>query len=251
MCGTRSPTVVLVHGWSCDRSYWDAQKDYLSGRYRVVTLDLAGHGRSARGRTGWTIAAFASDVTAVVGAVPTNDVVLVGHSMGGDVVLEAARSLRHSVRGVVWVDTYRQLSVFSSAEEVRSRLAPFESDFVHATRAFVRQMFREDADPALVERVVLHMSAAPPDIALAALESAWTFGANVPALLRELGVPVVAINPDQPATDHGSMQRHGVKVVSISGVGHFPMLESAERFNACLTDVIDAFPANGGRGSNA
>jgi pimeloyl-ACP methyl ester carboxylesterase len=242
--GVGPPTLVLVHGWSCDRSYWSAQNALLSRNYRVVTLDLAGHGESGLSRSTWTIAGFGSDVAAVVSDLGTDSLVLIGHSMGGDVILEAARQLPGRVRGMIWVDTYTQLSEFPSVEQVRSRMAPFRANFVKETRAFVRRMFSSSADPSLVERVAADMSAAPPEIALAAMESAWTFGTLVPGILRELGVPLVAINPEVPPTDMDSMRRNRVEVVLMSGVGHFLMMEDPTHFNECLTKVVKAFASS-------
>ena len=64
--GTGEPALVLIHGWCCDRTYWSAQLPALSHRFRLVTLDLAGHGQSGAGRSAWTIDAFGEDVVAVV-----------------------------------------------------------------------------------------------------------------------------------------------------------------------------------------
>jgi pimeloyl-ACP methyl ester carboxylesterase len=249
--GVGPPTLVFVHGWSCDRSYWSAQNALLSRNYRVVNLDLAGHGESGLSRTTWTIAGFGSDVAAVVSDLDTDSVVLIGHSMGGDVILEAARQLPGRVRGMIWVDSYTQLSNFPTVEQVRSRMAPFRANFVEETRAFVRRMFSSSADPSLVERVAADMSAAPPEIALAAMESAWTFGTVVPGILRDLGVPLVAINPEVPPTDMDSMHRNRVEVVLMSGVGHFLMMEDPAHFNECLTKVVKAFASSSSPRSDA
>jgi pimeloyl-ACP methyl ester carboxylesterase len=73
---------------------------------------LAGEVVSADGvpvRHAWTMPAFGEDVAAAVTGLDLPEVVLVGHSMGGDVVVEAARRLRPRVRGLVWVDVYRSL----------------------------------------------------------------------------------------------------------------------------------------------
>ncbi len=242
--GVGPPTLVLVHGWSCDRSYWSAQVASLTRNYRIVTLDLAGHGESGASRSAWTIAGFGSDVASVVSDLDTYSVILIGHSMGGDVILEAARQLPGRVRGMMWVDTYTQLSEFPSVEQVRSRMAPFRAHFADETRAFVRRMFSSSADPFLVERVAADMSAAPPDIALAAMEAAWTFGLTVPRMLHDLGVPLVAINPEVPPTDVDSMRRNSVEVVLMSGVGHFPMMEDPEHFNDCLARVVKTFASH-------
>ena len=67
------------------------------------------------------------------------------------------------------------------------------------------------------------MAAAPPEIALSALEHAITFEPAVARTLRGLGLPVVAINPDDKPTDIDALRRHGVETVLISG--HFPMME--------------------------
>ena len=44
--GKGEPTLVFIHGWSCDRSYWRAQVEYFAKQYQVITIDLAGHGES-------------------------------------------------------------------------------------------------------------------------------------------------------------------------------------------------------------
>jgi pimeloyl-ACP methyl ester carboxylesterase len=107
-------------------------------------------------------------------------------------------------------------------------------------------MFPANADPVLVERVVADMSAAPPHVALAALESVRTFGCRVPDLLRDVDVPVAAINPEYPPTDVTSMREHGVAVTCLPDVGHFLMMERPERFNACLAKVLASFEPDHG-----
>ena len=237
--GSGAPAILLVHGWSCDRSYWEEQVAPLSAKFQVVAVDLAGHGESGSGRAAWTIEAFGADVAAVVDELALESVILVGHSMAGDVIVEAARRLRGRVKGLVWVDTYRQLANFPSSEQVEQRLVPFRADFVQTTRAFVRGMFAPDADESLTERVVADMSAAPSDVAIAAAKSVWNFWPKLTAALRELRLPIVAINPDHPPTDIESMRRYGVEVVLMPRVGHFLHMEDPSRFNELLLNAID------------
>jgi pimeloyl-ACP methyl ester carboxylesterase len=75
----------------------------------VVSIDLAWHGESGLGRKAWTMASFGEDVAAVVVEIDAKEVILIGHSMGGDVIVEAARRLRSRITGLVWVDTHKQL----------------------------------------------------------------------------------------------------------------------------------------------
>ena len=57
--GEEEPSLVFVHGWSCDARYWRAQLSHFSKNYRVVVLDLAGHGHSGSTRSKYTMKAFA------------------------------------------------------------------------------------------------------------------------------------------------------------------------------------------------
>lgn len=239
--GAGEPALVFVHGWSCDRSYWRGQVLPFARRSRVVAIDLAGHGESGVGRAVWTMAAFGDDVVAVVEELHLEDVVLIGHSMGGDVIVDAGLRLAERTIGLVWVDTYTSLGEPDAPDEIASFVAGFRRDFVATTRAFVRGMFVPGSDPDLVEWVVADMSAAPTHIAIDAMEHAVSNDRAMPDLLRELTVPVVAINPDHPPTDVEALRRHGVSTVLMSGVGHFGMLEDPETFNRVLTEIVATF----------
>ena len=237
--GAGAPALVFVHGWSCDRRYWRGQLPHFGRRFKSVAVDLAGHGESGVGRDDWTMAAFGDDVAAVVAGLGLERVVLIGHSMGGDVVVEAARRLPGRVAGLIWVDVYSRLEQPRTSEQHQAFIAPFHANFAEATRSFVRRMFGSAADPVLVEEVVADMSSAPPAVALATIESARRFDREIPRALSELNLPIVAINPDARPTDVESLGRHGIDVLIMSGVGHFLMMEDPERFNPILEKAID------------
>lgn len=239
--GTGSPTLVFIHGWSCDRSYWEGQKPF-SQTFRMVTVDLAGHGESGLGREAWAIESYGADVAAVVKNLDLEEVILVGHSMGGDVAVAAAPLLADRVAGLVWVDTYRELGSPSTAEQVQEFLEPFRTNFKKYTYTFVREnLFLPNSEEDLVERVAKDMASAPREVALQSLESSLTFGRAITQSLQEIQVPLVAINPDDGTTDIASMERHGVEVVPMASVGHFMMIENPEGFNTLLSEVIKKF----------
>ena len=237
--GKGSPALVFVHGWSCNRTYWAGQLEPFSRQFKVIAVDLAGHGESGLGRKAWTMESFGDDVAAVVNTLRLERTILIGHSMGGDVIAEAARRLRGRVAALVWLDTYKQLGPGRTPEEVQAFVAKFRTNFVDTTRAFVRGMFLPNSDPSLVERVAMGMSAAPPTVAVGALESAFSYSREMPRSLKELNLRVVAINPDNTPTDVASMQPYGVEVMFMPGVGHFLMMEDPERFNGILRKAID------------
>jgi pimeloyl-ACP methyl ester carboxylesterase len=236
--GGGRPALVLIHGWSCNSTYWAAQVATLSERFRVITLDLGGHGQASTGRASWTMDSFGRDVSAVVDAAGLEQVVLVGHSMGGNVAVAAALHLGKQVQGMIWVDTYKRLGAPRSPEEIQQVLAPFRADFQKTTEAYVRGMFPAGADKTLVRRVAKDMAASPPSIAVAALEASLIFGRTITQTLEGVEARIIAINADEPPTDVPSMRRHGVEVVTMRGVGHFPMMEAAERFNSLLDEIV-------------
>jgi pimeloyl-ACP methyl ester carboxylesterase len=236
--GPHDLSLVLVHGWSCDRTYWRSQIESVSDDVQVVAIDLAGHGESGLARRVQSMPAFGDDVAVVMEHLDLREVILVGHSMGGDVILETARSARSHVIGLVWVDAYRDLPVIRTSEEIDELMAPFKEDFVDHTRHYVRELFPATADPSLVDWIVADVSSAPASIAVPALEAAFRFANEVPTALRELGLPLVGINPDDGTTHRSSLERFGVQVRLIPGVGHFPQLEAPRAFNDVLRAAV-------------
>jgi pimeloyl-ACP methyl ester carboxylesterase len=239
MTGDGPPALVFIHGWSCDRSYWVGQRSPFSSQFRVVTVDLGGHGDSGFARTDWTVESFGQDVAAVVDALGLEGVILIGHSMGGDVAVETARQLKDRVVGILWLDTYKQLGEGRNPAEVQAFKAKLGENFVESTREFVRSMFLPTSERSLVERVAADMSSAPPAVALMALESAFSYSRKMARTVTELKVPFIAINTDNAPTDLESMRRHGVEVMVMPGVGHFLHLEDTDRFNHLLRTAID------------
>ena len=135
--GAGEPTLVFVHGWSCDARYWRAQVSHFSKKHRVVILDLAGHGHSGMSRTKYTMGAFGEDVRAVTEAVGSPRVILIGHSMGGSVIAEAARLMPNRVIGLIGIDTLDNIEYPLTSEELKKMTAPLEKDFQAGSRQFI------------------------------------------------------------------------------------------------------------------
>ena len=182
--------------------------------------------------------AYGHDLVAVVDHLALEDVVLIGHSMGGDIVVEAALRLGDRVAGLVWVDTYHRLTVPETEDEIQAFLEPFRHDFVQTTRSLVRRMFPPTSAPDLVEAITEDMASAPPSVAFDVLEHAFRNEGPVMVGLQRLTIPVVAINPDYRPTDAELLRRHGVETVIASGVGHFLMLEDPDQFNRLLENAL-------------
>jgi len=242
--GAGTPALVFVHGWSCDRSYWRNQLGHFAQRHRVVSLDLAGHGESGAGRRKWTMNSFGRDVATVVDHLNLDRAVLIGHSMGVDVVVEAALELPGRVRGLVLVDQYASLGHPRTRARVQALVAPFREDFATTTRSLVREMFLPSSPTDLVEWVVDDMAAAPEDVALGALEETWSNDGPILDSLPKVAAPMVAINSDMRPTDIEALESYGIQTLIAPGVGHFLMLENPDTFNRLLSEAIAGFKSS-------
>ncbi len=239
--GEGSPALFFVHGWSCDNSYWDAQKDAFGKKHKVVAIDLGGHGKSGLNRDNWTIEAFGADVRAVAGKLKLDRMVLIGHSMGGPVTLEAAKGLGPGVVAIVGADTFQDLENEPSEEQKQGFIQGFENDFSQAMDRMVRSMFPGTADPALVDRIVADMSLAPPQVARSALKNLFNY--DVKATLKQVRAPIYSINCDLFPTNVEGNRRQAAsfELSPMPGVGHFVQMEDPEKFNRLLAEVVGKY----------
>jgi len=238
--GSGTPALVFIHGWMCNQGFWPAQVDALSADFTVVTLDLPGHGSSGMEREGWPLLALGADVAAVVDHLGLDQVILVGHSMGGPVALEAARLMPDKVIGVVGVDTLQDVDSKWDPEQVAPFIAALESDFVGTCGNFVTSMFVEGSDPALIERVKTDMCSVPPEVAVTFMRNYFDYDAPAGMAAVPAAVPVRCINTTMwPSNVEGNRAYHqDFDVITMDGVGHFLMMEKPEAFNAVLSEVI-------------
>ena len=238
--GSGDIALIFVHGWNCDRSYWDAQREHFAHTYRVVTLDLAGHGDSAQNRPEWTMQAFGADVAAVADALKLTNIVLVGHSMGGKVVVEAGNQLKGRVIAVVGADTLHNGGRETPEPRASQLLAEMATDYAGFVNRLVTGMFVTGSDPKLRDWVLADMAAAPYAVARGARLASGGYDAT-PGI-ETLGVPLILISSDYRPTDkdHLTAAADVFEYREMPGIGHFVMLEDAQGFNGHLDAVLDS-----------
>ena len=240
--GHGEPAVVLIHGWSCDENYWSAQVEALKAKYTVVGINLAGHGASERNRSDWSMGNYGEDVATVVRQLQNRQIVLVGHSMGADVALEATRRIGDRVIGIIAVDSLKSIGLPPmKPQEIERHLAPFRDHFIEATRDYVtKTMFAPGADPAFMQKVAYDMSLEPPEVAIPSMQSLLAM--DFTTLLPDIHVPVYAINSDLSPTDEARIRKSlpQFKADVLEHTGHFLMMEVPQRFNPVLIKDIDA-----------
>lgn len=244
--GRGSPALVFIHGWSCDRGYWDSQVEPFLVEHKVVAVDLAGHGSSGSERSVWSLAAFGQDVRSVVELLDLDRVILIGHSMGGPVALEAAQLMPERVMGVIGVDSLHDAELGIDRRRWQEMLSAYEKNFEGTCRGFVGSMFSKGADPELVQGVQSDMCAAPPELAIALLRLFPDY--DMRHALSAVQAPIRCINTASVPTNLSGNRKYArdFDAVIMEGVGHFPMLERPEEFNHHLAQVIAGISARAG-----
>jgi len=241
--GTGEPTLVFVHGWSCDARYWRAQVPYFSKKHRVVVLDLAGHGHSGSKRSKYTMKAFGEDVQAVTEATNSRNVILIGHSMGGSVIAEAARLMPDIVKGIIGVDTLENIEYPLTREELDQLLSQLKGDFQAGSREFIKQMIASDMDPLMREWILADVSSAPPAVALGAMEEMMSqyITGDAAKIFEEIRIPVVVVNGDLWPIDYEANRRHmfSFEAIVLEKADHFLMMDRAEKFNQALEKALE------------
>jgi pimeloyl-ACP methyl ester carboxylesterase len=249
--GSGDVTLVFVHGWSCDSRYWREQVPYFAKKYRVVTMDLAGHGNSSMGRKIYSVGNFAQDVKAVIEAINAQKVIVIGHSFGGEIVATAARQEAKKIIGIIGVDTLQNVEEWYSREEAGKLIGldGFKKDFRASVKTFVEQMMVKDMNPELKKWIIDDMSSAPANIGVSALEeyTGTIADKKMISVFKEVKAPVRCINadlwPTKPEANRKYMQSFDVAIMK--GVGHFLMLERPEEFNRLLEKSIQQIVRNG------
>ncbi len=232
-------TLLFVHGWCINKGYWSNQLAYFSKRYRVVTIDLPGFGQSGKNRLKWDARTFGGDVSAVISQLHLKNAVLIGHSMAGDIILEAAINNSKQVIALVGVDNFKSVGIrhASSAKEDAEYDKAIDSLRDHftiiATDYITHQLFFKTTPDSIKQRV-LHDALTSDTLIAAACMKRDTLKESVE--LQKTGKTLYLINSDVSPTAITGFQKLGVpyKVYNVHGSGHYPMVEQPDVFNKQL-----------------
>ena len=240
--GEGKDLILFVHGWSCDQTYWKNQIEFFKKNFQVVALDLGGHGNSGTDRKNWTISSFGDDVVSVVNQFKYASLFLVGHSMGGMVVLDAASKLDNKSITLFLVDQIQNKYWPVPEERVQNFLKPFRENFKNHTKEWVKTAdnFVEGSDPQLIEWISSDMSNAPPEIAIPSMHDVKTrnFDETI-AQLKKRNISMTLINnKESKEKDKLELIELGFRIEIIPKVGHFIMLEKSQEFNQKLFELI-------------
>lgn len=239
--GDGDTTLLFVHGWCINKTYWDNQVSAFNKKYRVVAMDLGGFGKSGKNRDKWDTQAFASDINAVIDQRKLKNVILIGHSMAGDIVLQEALNQPHKVIAVVGVDNFKSVGgTFTSKDkkEFLEAMALMRKDFKKIVVPwFKNDLFSKTTTDAVKKRVLNDVLHADTVVAVASQEQGLY--EEAPNLVK-LNKKIYLINSDYQPTDTSGLVKNKIpfKLLTVKGTGHFPMIESPKEFNQKLGEVI-------------
>lgn len=231
--------LLFVHGWCSSLRDWEPQARAFSRRHRVVRVDLRGHGASDAPPTGYRLRDFAADVEALAKSLRLRRALLVGHSMGGGVVLELARRAPDLTAGVVMLDGITGSGRPARELDGHPGIAPltdpgWRSDIERRYRAF----FAPSVAQALVKRVVEDAARTPQHVALGSIRA--IYGDNVAAAGRRVRGPALYIAASTNRHTQETIRRvvPGAAFAQVVGSGHFAQLEVPAQVNAMLRRFV-------------
>jgi pimeloyl-ACP methyl ester carboxylesterase len=235
--------LLFVHGWCCDKSYWNKQIEYFKKDYFIVAIDLAGHGESDLGRKDYTIQSFANDVSAVIDDLELTNCVMLGHSMGGSVVVETAVQNPDKINAVFLVDSFKEYPESITGESLDSIVNNWtrsytNDNFKENSYNMIMNWFFPETDSTLQEWIARDMSSAKPEVGISALKNLIIYNyRDLQSSLGRLGnTPMYSINARNDNEVH-KFRDNGVNFVEsirIDSVSHFLMMSPADKFNEIL-----------------
>ncbi|MBL6447379.1 alpha/beta hydrolase [Fulvivirga sp. 29W222] len=244
--GSGDITLLFLHGWCINSGYWKNQITHFSKDYSVYAMDLPGFGEStAKGRTSWTIKEYAEDVEGFIKKKGLKNVVLVGHSMSGNIMLHVAIDLPVQVIGVVGVDNFKYVGVEFSPEDTKYMTDYFEaleSDFgKNAPTYSEKTLFHLSTPPEVKKAVMTDIANTDPAIGLKSLKDLMQGFQDVPKLLEKLPLKLYLINSSATSTYEEGLKkysRNDFHIEFIGDTGHYPMVENPTVFNEALDNIL-------------
>jgi non-heme chloroperoxidase len=247
--GSGSP-IVFVHGWTASGAAWAAQAAYFSKEHRVITLDLRSHGNSSKPLQGNTIPQFARDVKRLLDKLGARDVVLVGWSMGVDVVLDYYKQFGPSnLKGLGLVD---MTPCSLCADAWNSQMTPdVLGQFAYAMQADRRAWFAQFnkllwkvVPPANVEEAFYRGTTMTPTVVALSLAYDFVYR-DYRSVLPMISLPTIIFAANSGLFPKGIETGQYVhasipesRLVIFENAAHMIPMEDSQRFNQELENFV-------------
>lgn len=237
--GEGKVTLIFVHGWLGNTNWWNNQKDFLQENYKVIQIDLGGHGKSDKSRKEWSSKQYADDIKAVVEQLNSTDIILVGHSMSGAYALEASLDISN-VKAIILVDTLKDLDQIFTHEQAETFLySNYRRDFKFAVENILPEyLFVNTTPPLIRQQLQKEFLNNTSELAINALEPLYKM--DIQSIAKNIKIPVRAINSDATPTNIDNNRKYlkDYNSMTIIGTGHYPMLEKPIVFNELMEKTL-------------
>lgn len=241
------PAIVLIHGYPFNRSMWTDQTTALVDRFRVIALDLRGHGDSESSTGASTMKLMAQDVAALMDELKVGRAVVGGLSMGGYVTLVFHQLFSERVEKLLLADTRAQADTeegkATRAEQAQKILTEGMAGIVDAMLPKLLSPETVSKRPEVVKRVRDMMLHTSPEGAAAALRG-MAERDDQTERLSQIKVPTLIMvgkeDPITPLADSEKMHQQiaGSQLVVIENASHVSNIEQPAQFNRALGDFL-------------
>ena len=245
LIGKGDTTLLFVHGAFIDQSYWKEQVAYFSQHYLVITIDLPGHGKSGRNRKNWSMQAFADDVSEVINTLKLKNVILIGHSMGGNINLITACQQSSPIIGFIGIDNFKNAATpFPEVYKptMDSIQKGLRNDFENTNEKYVRLALVTPQTPVdVTNRIVADFRHAYKPMVLDVMSKFFETYETERALLPKLSYKLYLVNVNYFPTDEAPLKKYagnGYEILRIQGTSHYPMIETPELLNEAIQKAI-------------
>jgi len=245
------PTAVFIHGAQNDHSVWILQTRYFAHHgFSVLAVDLPGHGRSG-GHALQTVEAMAEWLNQLLGAADVTQAILIGHSMGSLIALEAAARRPERIKGIAMVGTAYPMRVSSSLLETSREREPVAIDMVNIwSHSSIAQKPSAPGPGFYVhggsQRLMQRISAINPAQVFYTDFAACNDYANGEQAATALGCPALfllgrqdVMTPAKAASSLSSVMKQA-RTVTLDACGHALMAEQPDQ----VLDELFAFSRN-------
>ena len=238
------PSILFIHGLGSSSRDWEKQVPFFAKDYRVITLDLRGHGRSSKPPGPYSIKMFAEDTAALVRGLGVQPLHIVGISMGGMVAFELGIHCPELVRSLVIVNSYPEVRVETLKEhwQVWRRFLILEVLGVRGTGVILgRHLFPKPEQDDLRALFVARWAENDKQAYRESLRAIVNW--DVESDLRMIQCPVLVVASDQDYMPLGEKMAYTAKIedaqlVVIEDARHAVTAERPEQFNAELVKFL-------------
>jgi pimeloyl-ACP methyl ester carboxylesterase len=227
--------LVFVHGWSYDHTLFAPQVARFSAAYRVITIDLRGHGDSDAPHQEYTVAGFADDLAWMCGQLGVERPVVIGHSMGGTIALELAACYPRLPAAIMLID-----SVILPSPAFVEALRPIgeqlrRPSYCKAIEQAGETLFLPTDDANRKAQILTQMSLTPQHVAVSAFNN-HLLAHDASAAAASCAVPAAYISAATTMADLPRFRALCPQLITgqTIGSGHFSPLEVPDQINAMI-----------------